>query len=166
MYILERAKPEDFDVCMRILREGREFQREQGFIQWDNDYPTNELIAGDIQAQKGYVLKADREIAGYMYIDFDGEPAYDHIKGAWRSEEPYMVVHRMAYDKKFRGQGLTVVVFSMIDKMCTEQGFHSIRVDTHPDNKRMQHVFEKNGFVRCGLIYFQDGDKVAYDKIL
>lgn len=37
---------------MKILNDGKMFQREQGFIQWDDDYPTVNLIKGDIENQK------------------------------------------------------------------------------------------------------------------
>ena len=32
-----------------------------------------------------------------MCIDLDGEPAYKDIRGTWRLDEPYAVVHRMAF---------------------------------------------------------------------
>ena len=40
-----------------------------------------------------------------------------------------------------------------------------IRIDTDFPNKRMQHIFIKNGFKECGVINFK-GPKKAYDKIL
>lgn len=166
MISLELAGAEDFSECIRILKEGKQFQREQGFIQWDDDYPSEDLLKGDIESRKGYAVKVNDEIAGYMYVDFNGDSAYDVIRGKWRLDEPYMVVHRMAYDSRFRGQGLSTKVFAMLDDLCREYDFHYIRVDTHPENKRMQHIFEKNGYVRCGVIYFQGSDKIAYDKIL
>jgi len=38
-----------------------------------------------------------------------------------------------------------------------------IRIDTHHDNKTMQHVVMKHGFRRCGIIYLANGDpRIAY----
>ena len=38
-----------------------------------------------------------------------------------------------------------------------------IRVDTHHDNRTMQHLAEKYGFQRCGIIYVRDGSpRIAY----
>lgn len=31
---------------------------------------------------------------------------------------------------------------------------------------RMEHILQKNGFVRRGTIIFQGGDKLAFDKLL
>lgn len=39
----------------------------------------------------------------------------------------------------------------------------SIRIDTHADNKTMQHLIEADGFTRCGIIYIADGTpRIAY----
>lgn len=165
MNTLEVAQPQDLETCWRIINEGREFQREQGFVQWDDTYPTVDLIREDIKAQKGYVLKIDGVIAGYMFIDFSGEPAYLNIKGQWRSEQKYGVVHRMAFSKDFQGKGLSCITFKLIEKFFVENGVKYIRMDTDFPNKRMQHVLTKNGFVNCGIIVFQ-GEKLAYDKLL
>ena len=42
-----------------------------------------------------------------------------------------------------------------------------LRVDTHRDNRVMQNIFEKNGFVYCGTIYVTEDchPRMAYEKI-
>jgi hypothetical protein len=43
----------------------------------------------------------------------------------------------------------------------------NIRIDTHRDNKIMQHNILKEGFSYCGIIYLESGDeRLAYQKIL
>ena len=45
--------------------------------------------------------------------------------------------------------------------------FENIRVDTHRDNKVMQHILTKYGFQRCGIIYVKNGtERIAYQRIL
>ena len=112
------------------------------------------------------MIRSDGAIAAYLCIDFDGEPAYGEIRGAWQTEEPYAVVHRMAFAGEFRGQGLTQTAFRLIEALCLERGVRSLRVDTGLPNRRMQHILEKNGFSHRGTIYFQGGERMAYDKAL
>ena len=76
MYLLELAQAQNATECYRIIDEGRMFQKEQGFIQWTDDYPNEQTILDDIVAEKGYILTSDHRIAGYICIDFDGKPAY------------------------------------------------------------------------------------------
>lgn len=166
MITLELAKREDAIKSYEIIDMGRKFQQEQGFVQWTEDYPNQKTIEDDISEQKGYVIKVDQAIAAYMCIDFSGEPAYDDIDGKWRSSKKYAVIHRMAFDPKFRGIGLSDAVWKLIEEFCHENNIQYIRVDTDFPNKRMQHILEKNGFVRCGVITFQGSGKIAYDKLL
>lgn len=166
MYSLESAQLKDVAACYEIIQAAKEFQREQGFIQWTDDYPNESTVRSDVQAKKGYVITAEHEIAGYLCIDFSGEPAYENIEGKWHTELPYAVVHRMAFSRKFRGKGLSGIALNIVEKLCLSQNINSIRVDTDSQNKRMQHILEKSGFTRCGVIIFQGSEKLAYDKKL
>ena len=43
---------------------------------------------------------------------------------------------------------------------------HRLRADTHADNLTMQRCLEREGFVRCGTIYVEDGTpRVAFERI-
>lgn len=162
--VLEPAQMKEIEICMEIIHEGRRFQKEQGFLQWTEDYPNIDTIRSDIQNSKGYVLKMDNRIAGYMCIDFDGEPAYANIQGKWNAKEPYAVIHRMSFQKEFRGIGLTEIAFALIEKLCVQKGICYIRIDTDFANERMQHILIKNRFEYCGKIVFQGSEKMAFDK--
>ena len=54
----------------------------------------------------------------------------------------------------------------LAEDLCREQGMAAIRIDTDPQNRRMQHILEKNGYRRCGTVLFQGSGKVAFDKAL
>lgn len=166
MLTLELARADEIEACNEILQEGRRFQREQGFVQWTEDYPNMNTIRGDVAAGTGYALRADGVTAGYLCVDFSGEPAYAEIEGAWGAEQPYAVAHRMAFSRKFRGMGLVDTAFALIEKLCLDRHISYIRVDTDFPNRRMQHILEKNGFIRRGTIVFQGSGKIAYDKLL
>lgn len=166
METLELAKENELTLCSQIIDEGRVFQKEQGFVQWTDKYPNIETIRDDIKNKKGYVIKVNKQIAGYMCIDFDGESAYDNIQGSWNTLTPYAVVHRLAFSANFREIGLTDTTFHLIEKLCLSKGINNIRVDTDFQNTRMQHILEKQQFVKCGIIIFQGCGRIAYDKIL
>lgn len=166
MIRLELAAAKDTGRCYDIIDMGRKFQQEQGFTQWTKEYPNLQTIQQDIAAKKGFVIKFNQVIAGYMCIDFSGESAYENIEGKLNSSEDYAVVHRMSFAPEFRGNGLSDTVWKLIEEYCLKNKIEYIRVDTDFPNKRMQHILEKNGFVKCGVIYFQGGGKIAYDKQL
>lgn len=46
------------------------------------------------------------------------------------------------------------------------KGISNFRVDTDADNQIMQHVLKKNGFVYCGVIWFDNSEKIAFEKLI
>ena len=48
MYALELAKAEEIALYNEIIRQGRQFQREKGFVQWTEDYPNIDTLRGGI----------------------------------------------------------------------------------------------------------------------
>ncbi|MBS5633594.1 MAG: GNAT family N-acetyltransferase [Clostridiales bacterium] len=165
MFTLTKAMPGDEALCMEIIADGRQFQQEQGFVQWTEAYPALPDIAEDIKTQRAYLLREDGEVLGYLCLDFDGEPAYDAITGgSWLCDEPYAVLRRLALNARGRGRGLTRVLFDLAAERSREQGIRCLRADTDPENARMQHILEKVGFEKRGIIIFQGSGKFAYEK--
>ena len=166
MITLKKADITQAEECYSIIDQGRKFQRRQGFVQWGDNYPSLETIKNDILSGNGYVLLYDENIAGYTYIGFDGEPAYATIDGRWHSAEKYAVIHRVAISDNYRGKGISTSFFDLVAVYCKNNGVFCLRINTDFANKRMQHVLEKNGFSRCGIITIRGSEKVAFDKIL
>ena len=166
MITFEKADIYQAEQCYRIIDQGRKFQRRQGFVQWGDTYPSLETITTDIACGNGYALKVDGVIAGFAYIGFDGEKAYATIDGRWHSDGKYAVIHRVAISDDYRGMGLSTALFDNATLLCISRGVHCMRINTDFENKRMQHVLEKNGFSRCGIITIRGSEKVAYDKML
>ena len=149
-----------------MIEAGRAFQQEQGFTQWTPEYPNRETIREDILRGKGYALKVDGELVGYLCLDFEGEPAYSKIEGHWNTGEPYGVIHRMAFDSAARGKGLADAAFALAEGICRQRDIWSVRVDTDFPNLRMQHILKKNGYENCGVVIFQGSGKLAFEKAL
>lgn len=160
---LRKAKPQEAEICYRCIEDARVYHQSMGFVQWHPDYPTQQTILDDIVQDIGYVFADGQEIVGYCCIIIDDEPAYRTIDGAWKTDRPYAVVHRMAFRQKARGKGLSGQAFDLIKAFCFSQHIHAIRVDTQDENKVMQHILDREGFRYCGLIQFDGGPKLAYE---
>ena len=74
------------------------------------------------------------------------------------------MVHRLALNRAGRGRGLSSRVFALVEERCREQGIRCLRADTDPENARMQHILEKVGFEKRGIIIFHGSGKFAYEK--
>lgn len=165
-YFLEQAKMNDIDIAMDIINDGKRYLKQQGIDQWQTGYPDRKIIEKDIICNRGYFVTDDISKLAYMCIDFEGEPAYKDIKGQWKSNEDYAVIHRLAVSKQKAGKGLSDTIIQLTEQLCKKNSVNSIRVDTDNENKIMQHILQKNGFVYCGTVWFAGSDKIAFEKIL
>ena len=148
---------------MEVIGAARKIMRSNGNMnQWTGGYPTRETILSDISNGNGYVVEDKGRIVGYFAFVPSPEPTYARIfEGQWLNDTlPYHVVHRIASLPDAHG------VFSSIMDWCFRKD-PNIRIDTHRDNRIMQHVILKAGFSYCGIIYLESGDeRLAYQKII
>ncbi|NDO47704.1 GNAT family N-acetyltransferase [Clostridium sp. MD294] len=165
-YFLKQANIEDIEIAMNMIDDGKKYLRQQGIDQWQTGYPDIEIVKEDIMCNRGYFVTDGVNELAYMCVDFEGEPAYKNIKGQWKSNEDYAVIHRLVASKQKVGKGLSDIIIQLVEKLCKQKGINSIKVDTDNKNKIMQHVLQKNGFVYCGTVWFVDSDKIAFEKIL
>lgn len=127
--------------------------------QWTGGYPQEELIREDIASGDSYVAVENGKIETVFLFRKGEDPTYKVIEnGEWLNDAPYAVLHRIASRGEVKGSGSACI------QWCLAQ-CPNLRVDTHDDNHVMQHVLEKNGFVKCGWIYTDDGSpRIAYQQ--
>ena len=156
--IMESLSKADQERILEIYEIARQFMRSNGNpTQWNNGYPQKDLLEEDIRLNRLYVVEAEDEIKGVFVFFIGADPTYAYIEGSWLSETPYGVIHRIA--------GVGGGIFHAALEFCLSQINH-MRIDTHENNKPMQHVVEKAGFSRRGIIYVEDGTpRIAYDRM-
>ena len=160
--IIREATPTDIPEIMKVVDAAKGIMRQSGNMhQWEEGYPSEAVIAADMERNGGFVVEDDKKIVGYFAFLQSPEPTYAKIyEGKWIDDTlPYHVVHRIASNPDAHG------IFSSIMDFCFSHDTN-IRIDTHRDNKIMQHVILKQGFSYCGIIYLLSGDeRLAYQKI-
>ena len=161
--IIRPACAQEAEAAYRCIEDARAYHRSLGFVQWHPGYPTLDTINQDIAVGNGFVFIQEEKLVGYCCIIVGDEPAYRVIDGAWKTDRPYAVVHRMAFGAESRGKGLSAEAWQLIKDYCAEQSIVAIRVDTQKENKPMQHILSREGFQYCGLVTFDGGPKLAYE---
>ena len=164
--IFRKATLADTERIWQIILQAKERMRLRGSQQWQDGYPTIEIIAGDIEKEYGYVLCDDNGVIAYAAVVFDGEQAYNSIQGNWLSGQPYVVVHRLAVADEMTQRGIGVLFMEKVEELSRRNEVFSFRVDTNFDNLYMQKILAKLDFVYCGEIFYEHGARMAYEKIL
>ena len=158
---VREAKPTDMADIMKVMDAAKKIMRQSGNMhQWGEGYPSEAVIRADMEKGSGFVVVDDGKIVGYFAFLQSPEPTYAMIyEGEWLDDvQPYHVVHRIASYPDAHG------IFScMMDYGFSHDS--NIRIDTHRDNKIMQHLVTSHGFSYCGIIYLANGDeRLAYQK--
>ncbi|MBR5515805.1 MAG: tRNA (guanosine(46)-N7)-methyltransferase TrmB [Clostridia bacterium] len=163
---IRKAEACELDRIMEIVAQAQEYMKEAGFCQWDNGYPSRELIEKDIKDENRYVVCHNNTIMASAGLFMGEEPDYKEIyEGEWLNSSPYISIHRICVDNKFKGMGLGGAVVRHCEDIARKNNIRNIRCDTHEENLSMRRMLEKNGFVYCGIIHLADGSpRVAYQK--
>ena len=157
--MIRNTQPSDWDDLMDIYARARRFMKQAGNPnQWGDSSPREQQIRDDIRLGHSYVYVLEGRVQAVFAMIPGEDPTYQVIQGAWLNDLPYCAVHRVASRGEVKGVATQVLEWCM--DRCG-----NIRIDTHDDNLPMQHVLEKNGFVRCGRIWSEDGSpRIAYQK--
>ena len=162
--MIRKATIEDIAEIMSIVADAQLSLRELGIDQWQDDYPSEEVIKDDISSQVGYVYCTDNKVIGYAVIVFTGEDAYSQIPDiAWNTTNDYVVVHRLCVRRGYTKLGVAMALMDYASQMAIDRGYTGFRIDTHRGNIRMLAMLEKRGFKYVGIIYYDSGERLAYD---
>lgn len=161
--MIRRATLSDLPDLRRVYDAAKVYMDANGNpTQWTGGYPTDDMLRADIAGGWLYVLAraggGPADIYGAFALVGGEEPFYARIDGpGWRSEAPYGTIHRIGSDGSRKGVFAEALAFA--------RGLYDhLRVDTHADNRTMQHAVLKHGFYYCGIVdYGPAGLRLAYE---
>ncbi|OBW43003.1 Acetyltransferase (GNAT) family protein [Chryseobacterium sp. MOF25P] len=164
--LFRKANAADINIIWEIIQQSIERRRIDGSTQWQNGYPNLQTVESDVSKEFGYVITVDNEVAVFVALIFNDEPAYSSIEGAWLTTGEFLVIHRIAVSEKFAGQGLVKKLFDYVEDFVRTQNVQSIKVDTNFDNIAMLKILESKGYSYCGEVVLAGGVRKAFEKVV
>lgn len=165
-----KATLSDIDRVMLVIEDGRELLKWQGNGQWQDGYPNRDNLLHDIEIGRLFVVPDEDDpdiIVGVCALTYREEDYHHLYEGAWLTDYPYMVMHRVAVKKEYRGKGYGRKLFEAFVAQAEKEGFHSLRIDTHEGNGLMRHLIESFGFLYCGkAILTPNKDRMLFEKVI
>lgn len=168
----------DLDEVLHIYKCAREFMRASGNPnQWGTRFPEPVTIRADIDAGHLWVCVDDaqrdglsdvasapdvharaEELLGCLAFLPGPDPNYARIyDGAWPSDDPYYVAHRVAVHTQGCGVGGFMMDWAL--EQARRHGY-ALRIDTHRQNLPMQGLIRSRGLTYCGVIHLErDGSE-------
>ena len=164
------ATVDDVPAIVATLEAGRALLAADGIDQWQvGAGPDVDLVTSDVARGWGRVFLIGGQVAATAALIDEPEPAYDQVvEGAWQvrgdaapagAASPYATIHRVAVAPAFRGMHVAQRFYARLIEEARARGFAEIRVDTHADNVRMQHVIASAGFTRACTVLIGNNPK-------
>lgn len=159
MMNIRKAAMADLNELLALYANARKFMADNGNPdQWWGGYPPRDLLENDIALGQLYVCEDNEKLRAAFVLALGDDPTYAVIEGAWKNDEPYGTLHRIASSGDKRGMADVIVEWAF-----AKTG--NLRADTHAKKLPMQKAFERNGFQYCGTIWVADGTpRMAYQK--
>ena len=155
------AKKQDLDTIANLAQQTRNHMSSLGLQQWVGDYPNYSHFLVDYEKKGLYVYKSENNIIASISILPENDEAYKEI--TWLKSNS-MVIHRVVVNPLYQKMGIGIQLFQFAKELAKENHCESIKVDTHPDNNRMQGLIKKAGFVEVG--YLSGINRLAYELVI
>lgn len=155
---------EVFKIYQHYVRVIASMQ-EQGIDQWDELYPNSADIAADITNGDLWVGEEDGKLLCTFAVNTDCEEEYAPC--LWQYPlDPFVVVHRLAVNPKYRRQGVAKSAMEFVEKTAKEKGIKTIRLDTFCGNIAGATLYENLGFKVIGFAHWRKGKFQIMEKVI
>jgi RimJ/RimL family protein N-acetyltransferase len=159
--LIRAALLSDLNSLVEIASKIREQMKSVNLKQWLGNYPNYEDFYKDLQLQGLFVYELNGIIVGSISILPENDPPYREIN--WDSLEA-VVIHRIMVNPSFQRTGIASELFRFAIDYGREKGYVSLKIDTHPDNQKMQNLISKFNFKYKG--YIKSINRLAYEIML
>lgn len=165
---MRKAKFEDLEKIMNIIKEIVQEMKELNNPQWNEDYPNFNRFKKDMDRGELYVLenKENGEIEGFVCLNCEEAKEYSNLK--WSLEEKALNIHRMGVNPRYRQRGKGCYILNFAEKVGKELGVRYLKTDTYIGNIKMNNLFIKFGFKYVGKVKFKGENPKfnCYEKII
>ena len=150
--MIQKAKLLELPEILNLTRACGRYLITQGIFQWNEHYPSESVLKGDVERGELYVLRKREKLIGIIALTTIMDPEYASV--SWMSPSgSNLYVHRLAIAPEHQGKGYASELMSFAETLAREDGYTSIRLDTFSQNKRNQAFYEKRGYTRLEDIY-------------
>lgn len=159
--IIKKAKIEELDDIFDIYKNAIDLLNEKNIHQWDEAYPTKNVIEQDILKGQMYIGIENGKIVSVAVINNDFDEQY--INGNWLYDN-FVVIHRVCVNPIYQNQKIGQRTMSLIEDLLKNKGIESIRLDAYSKNPHSLHMYEKIGYKKTGETNWRKGLFYLYEK--
>ncbi len=162
------ANLSDLEPISTLIKSCTAHLIENGIFQWNNNYPSENILKGDIELQQLYKIKVNQVIIGCIVLTEIEDEVYKKVKWLTKSENN-LYVHRLAIHPNFQGRGYAQKLMDFAEAYAITNNYVSIRLDTFSKNSRNQKFYEQRSYTKLESIFLPNQSEnpfYCYEKIL
>ena len=164
------AEIKDLDEIMIIINDGKKALKKDGIDQWQNGLPDRGGILENILTGESFVYEENGEILSFAYLKKAYEKDYREIEKDFEKHKSFITIHRLSVRESAKKKGVARKFFDEIIGYGKNLKIEAIRIDTHPDNFKMQNLIRKFSFEKVGICTVDDkirrSKRFVYELVL
>lgn len=153
---IRKAELVDLNIIIDIFKNAINEMNDNNIPQWDEIYPTSEILKEDILKKEMYVgIKGDTIVSVLVANDeFDEQ----YKNGNWKyADKSFAVVHRLCVNPIYQNQKIGQTTMNMIEEILKKEGIESIRLDVFSLNPYALKMYEALGYQKVGETHWRKG---------
>jgi GNAT superfamily N-acetyltransferase len=136
----------------------------ESIFQWDEQYPTREIIEKDIVDGHAFGFFHLDELRGYITLNEEYSPEYNSLE--WTDKSGIsLIVHRLSIKANCQGQGIAKQLMIYAEEYAKSNSYSSIKLDAFLPNKAALRLYEKSNYTKVGTVTFRKGEFNCYEKV-
>ncbi len=153
--------PGAYSIVQRVIQ----YLNKQNINQWDQVYPTLEIIKCDILSENAFGYFLDGQLSGFVVINNEFPVEYNSL--TWmETPENSLVVHRLSIAPDLQGMGIGKKLMGHAQNFALENGYKSIRLDAFAENPAALRLYESLGYMKIGTVGLRKGEFNCYEKLI
>ena len=161
--LFRNALHEDKKAILNLYDEVRNAGRISGYSDWNEYYPTEEILDNDYQDQEIFVLEENGLIIAAVSLlgsdDLDNEPLnWANLKSC--------VPARLCVSTEYQHKGIARLVMKNVIAYAKSNGFQSLRLLASVINIPANRLYASMGFIQKGCVRLYDIDFFAYEYVI
>lgn len=155
-YIFRKAEKQDVEEVVSLYKAAVAHMIEINILQWDEIYPNEEVLSGDIDKGELYLLTKENMITACVVINEEQDEAY--LPAPWRYiTGRSAVIHRLCVHPSAQGAGNGKQIMKYSEELIQKNVYESIRLDTFSNNRYARRLYESLGYTYVGEVTFRKG---------
>jgi GNAT superfamily N-acetyltransferase len=161
--VIRQLSEDNLKDVMAIIGEVIPDMEGKGICQWDEIYPGEDIIAGDLKDKSAYGYFDNGELSAYISVNDNYPPEYDAI--AWKiTGGKSLIIHRLSVRPGKQGKGIAKMLVRFAEYYAAENGYKTIRLDAFSKNPAALKLYEGMGYYKSGSCNFRKGLFFCFEK--